>query len=161
IRLAGQEVVEVVLPRWPVPGPGALAGGVQPVVRRPAAGARAGPHVEVAVRGAAAARRVHEPGVSRAPVIGHPGDQHPTAALAGIAVHLPPDPLRPGVGPNPAQPCYAQWAAPTIDDVSPVIEWVIVIMLPTAAGGAIIGGVRGARWSSERWRMRRYRLQPQ
>jgi hypothetical protein len=34
-------------------------------------------------------------------------------------------------------------------------------MLPTAAGGAIIGGMRGARWSSERWRVRRYRLQPQ
>lgn len=45
--------------------------------------------------------------------------------------------------------------------MSPVIEWVIVIMLPTAAGGAIIGGVRGARWSSERWRARRYQLEPQ
>ena len=56
---------------------------------------------------------------------------------------------------------FWQWAAPTIDDVSPVIEWVIVIMLPTAAGGAIIGGVRGARWSSERWRARRYQLVPQ
>jgi hypothetical protein len=44
--------------------------------------------------------------------------------------------------------------------VSPVIEWVIVLLLPTAVGGAIIWGLRGARWSSERWHARRYRLEP-
>jgi hypothetical protein len=39
--------------------------------------------------------------------------------------------------------------------VTRVIEWVIVILLPTAAGYAIIAGFRGAYWSSERWRVRR------
>jgi hypothetical protein len=45
--------------------------------------------------------------------------------------------------------------------VSPVIEWVMVLLLPTAVGGAIVGGVRGARWASERWQARRYQLEPQ
>jgi hypothetical protein len=40
------------------------------------------------------------------------------------------------------------------------IEWVIVILLPTAAGGAIIAAIRGARWSSERRRTRRYEAAP-
>ena len=40
--------------------------------------------------------------------------------------------------------------------MSPVVEWVIVLLLPTAIGGAIIGGLRSARWSSERWRTRRH-----
>ena len=65
------------------------------------------------------------------------------------------------MGPNLAPPCYGHWAAPTIDDVSPVIEWVIVLLLPTAIGGAIIVGLRGMRWSSERWQARRYQLEPQ
>ena len=59
-----------------------------------------------------------------------------------------------------APPCYGHCAAPTIDDVSPAIEWVIVLLLPTALGGAIIGGLRVARWSSGRWQARRYQLEP-
>jgi hypothetical protein len=39
------------------------------------------------------------------------------------------------------------------------IEWVIVILLPTAAGGAIIAGIRAARWSAERRRARRYQVE--
>ena len=42
-----------------------------------------------------------------------------------------------------------------MDDVVRVIEWVLVILLPTAAGYAIIAAVRGARWSSERRNIRR------
>jgi hypothetical protein len=42
--------------------------------------------------------------------------------------------------------------------VSPVLELVIAILLPTAAGYAIIATLRGASWSSERWRIRRQRL---
>ena len=36
-----------------------------------------------------------------------------------------------------------------------VFEWVFVILLPTAAGYALIAGLRGAHWSSERRRIRR------
>jgi len=43
--------------------------------------------------------------------------------------------------------------------VRPAIELVIVILLPTAAGYAIIGGFRGAGWATRRWQARRYRLQ--
>ena len=39
-----------------------------------------------------------------------------------------------------------------------VIELVLVVLLPTAAGYAIIGGFRGAGWTAERWHVRRYRL---
>ncbi len=42
--------------------------------------------------------------------------------------------------------------------VRPVIELVIVILLPTAAGYAIIGGFRGARWSANRWHTRQHQL---
>jgi hypothetical protein len=42
--------------------------------------------------------------------------------------------------------------------VSPVVELVIAILLPTAAGYAIVAGLRSARWSSERRRVRRHRL---
>jgi hypothetical protein len=45
--------------------------------------------------------------------------------------------------------------------VGSAIEWVIVLLLPTAVGGAIIVGLRGMRWSSERWQTRRYQLEPQ
>ena len=45
-----------------------------------------------------------------------------------------------------------------MDAVSPVIELVIVILLPTAVGCAIIVGFRGLGWSSERWRARRHPL---
>jgi hypothetical protein len=45
-----------------------------------------------------------------------------------------------------------------MDSVSRIIELVIVILLPTAAGYAIIGGFRGIGWSSERWRIRRQQL---
>jgi hypothetical protein len=44
--------------------------------------------------------------------------------------------------------------------VSPAIEWVIVILLPTAGGYALIGGGRLLRWAAERRRVRRYRLDP-
>jgi hypothetical protein len=47
-----------------------------------------------------------------------------------------------------------------MDGVVRVIEWVLVILLPTAAGYAIIAGLRGARWSSEHWRVRRQQAQP-
>jgi hypothetical protein len=39
------------------------------------------------------------------------------------------------------------------------VEWVLVILLPTAAFGVIIAGIRGARWSAERRRIRQARLQ--
>jgi hypothetical protein len=39
-----------------------------------------------------------------------------------------------------------------------VVELVIAILLPTAVGYAIIAGLRGAHWSSERWHVRRERL---
>jgi hypothetical protein len=42
--------------------------------------------------------------------------------------------------------------------VRPVIELVIVILLPTAAGYAIIGGFRGARWVADYWHACQYRL---
>ncbi len=44
--------------------------------------------------------------------------------------------------------------------VSHVIELVIIILLPTAAGYAIIGGWRGAGWTAERWHARQGRLAP-
>jgi len=44
--------------------------------------------------------------------------------------------------------------------VSPVLELVIAILLPTAAGYFLIGGSRGIRWSAERRNVRRYRLDP-
>ena len=40
------------------------------------------------------------------------------------------------------------------------IEWVLVILLPTATFGAIIAGIRGARWSAERRRARRAQAEP-
>ena len=45
-----------------------------------------------------------------------------------------------------------------MDNVVPAIELVLVILLPTAVGYAIIGGFRGIGWSSERWHRRRHRL---
>jgi hypothetical protein len=45
-----------------------------------------------------------------------------------------------------------------MEGVSPVTELVIAILLPTAVGYAIIAGLRGTRWTSERWYARRYRL---
>jgi hypothetical protein len=45
-----------------------------------------------------------------------------------------------------------------MDNVVPAIELVLVILLPTAVGYAVIGGFRGAGWSSERWHVRRQRL---
>jgi hypothetical protein len=39
-----------------------------------------------------------------------------------------------------------------------VVELVIAILLPTAAGYAIIAGLRSAHWSSERWHVRQHRL---
>ena len=43
-------------------------------------------------------------------------------------------------------------------DVRPVIELVIVILLPTAAGYAIIGGFRGAGWAAGQWHARQHKL---
>jgi hypothetical protein len=45
-----------------------------------------------------------------------------------------------------------------MDRVSHVIELVIAILLPTAAGYAIIGGFRGFGWAAGRWHARQYRL---
>lgn len=45
-----------------------------------------------------------------------------------------------------------------MDNVVPAIELVLVILLPTAVGYAVIGGFRGVGWSSERWHVRRQRL---
>jgi len=42
--------------------------------------------------------------------------------------------------------------------VSPIIELVIAILLPTAVGCALIIGFRGLGWSTERWRAHRYPL---
>jgi hypothetical protein len=44
--------------------------------------------------------------------------------------------------------------------VRPVIELVIVVLLPTAAGYALIYGFRGVQWSSGRWYTHRHRLDP-
>jgi hypothetical protein len=45
-----------------------------------------------------------------------------------------------------------------MDNVVPVIELALVVLLPTAVGYAVIGGFRGAGWSSERWHRRRQQL---
>jgi hypothetical protein len=45
-----------------------------------------------------------------------------------------------------------------MNTVVQIIELVLVILLPTAVGYAIIGGFRGIGWSSERWHRRRHRL---
>ena len=42
-----------------------------------------------------------------------------------------------------------------MNNVVRIIELVLVILLPTAVGYAIIGGFRGIGWSSERWHRRR------
>jgi hypothetical protein len=41
-------------------------------------------------------------------------------------------------------------------EVIRVLELVIVVAIPTVAGYVIIAGLRGAHWSSERWRKRHY-----
>jgi hypothetical protein len=45
-----------------------------------------------------------------------------------------------------------------MNNVVQIIELVMVVLLPTAVGYAIIGGFRGIGWSSERWHRRRHRL---
>jgi hypothetical protein len=45
-------------------------------------------------------------------------------------------------------------------NVLPAIELALVVLLPTAVGYAVIGGLRGAGWSSERWHRRRQLLAP-
>lgn len=48
-----------------------------------------------------------------------------------------------------------------MDDVTVhAIELVLIILLPTAAGYAIIGSFRWAGWIAERWRIRQQRLAP-
>jgi hypothetical protein len=44
--------------------------------------------------------------------------------------------------------------------VNPVVELVIVVLIPTAAGYALIAGFRGLRWSADRWYAWRYRQAP-
>lgn len=44
--------------------------------------------------------------------------------------------------------------------MNPVLELVIVVLIPTAVGYAMIGGFRGLRWSAERWYAWRYRQAP-
>jgi hypothetical protein len=41
-----------------------------------------------------------------------------------------------------------------------VLELVIVVAIPTVAGYAIIAGLRGAHWSTERWHRRQYARRP-
>jgi hypothetical protein len=36
------------------------------------------------------------------------------------------------------------------------VELIVAILLPTAVGYAIIAGLRGARWSAERWHVRQH-----
>jgi hypothetical protein len=45
-----------------------------------------------------------------------------------------------------------------MDNVVRVIELVLVILLPTALGYAVIVGLRGVGWSAEHWHIRRQRL---
>ena len=85
VRLAGQEVVQVVLAAGVVERPGGRAGDAPPVVRGPAAGRRVGPDVIAAVRRSPARQGVHEPGVGAAGVVGHQVQQH---------AHAPPARLR-------------------------------------------------------------------
>ncbi len=44
--------------------------------------------------------------------------------------------------------------------MSDYLEWVLVILLPTAVGYGIVGGVRLARWAAERRSHARYYSQP-
>ena len=44
--------------------------------------------------------------------------------------------------------------------MNPIVELVIVVLIPTAAGYALIGGFRGLRWSADRWYAFRYRNTP-
>jgi hypothetical protein len=44
--------------------------------------------------------------------------------------------------------------------VKPAVELVLVILLPTALGYAIIGGFRGGRWWLDRLHTRRYQAAP-
>ena len=88
VRLAGQEVVQVVLAAGVVEGPGGGAGVVQPIVGGPAAGRRVGPHVVAAVRRSPARPGVHEPGVGAAGVVGHQVQQYPHAPLARLRHQL-------------------------------------------------------------------------
>ncbi|GIU86034.1 MAG: hypothetical protein KatS3mg009_0549 [Acidimicrobiia bacterium] len=78
VGLRREEVVQVVLPRVLVVGPGAAAGveGVHPVVRRAAAGGGIRPHVPVAVPGVARRAGVDEPRVAVTRVVGHEVEDH-------------------------------------------------------------------------------------
>jgi hypothetical protein len=40
-------------------------------------------------------------------------------------------------------------ATPRLDTVSPVAEWVLVLLLPTVVGFAVFRGIRAARWLAE------------
>jgi hypothetical protein len=44
--------------------------------------------------------------------------------------------------------------------VNPVVELALIVLIPTAAGYALIGGFRGLRWCADRWYDWRYRQAP-
>lgn len=44
--------------------------------------------------------------------------------------------------------------------MSPYLEWIAVIMLPTAAFFALVKGLHGLHWLTERWYTARYQAQP-
>ncbi len=44
--------------------------------------------------------------------------------------------------------------------VSDYLEWILVILLPTAIGYGILGGIRAARWAAERRSARRFYSEP-
>ncbi len=63
VRLAGQEVVQIILPATAVPGPGGTAEHRQPIVGRRAVGFRIGPHVPIGFRVVPAGATFNKPGV--------------------------------------------------------------------------------------------------
>ena len=44
--------------------------------------------------------------------------------------------------------------------MSDYLEWILVILLPTALGYGIVGGIRAARWAAERRSAASYYSQP-
>jgi hypothetical protein len=44
--------------------------------------------------------------------------------------------------------------------VSDYLDWILVILLPTAIGYGILGGIRAARWAAERRSVSRFYSQP-
>lgn len=44
--------------------------------------------------------------------------------------------------------------------MSPYVEWIAVVMLPTAAFFVLLKGMSAMRWAAQRWNAARYRAQP-